>query len=150
MAKWGASGSKGVTSVQSGAIVFAAAASPRRAKVNFYQLGFLGTPADLTWDHIVQRCTTAGTATAVTPNAKDPADTLASTIQVRGTVTVDPTLTANAFLARVALNQRTTYVWQCMPGDEIMVPATANNGVILGLGAASTQDFSWTVHYDEQ
>lgn len=150
MAKFAAAFSKGVAAVQSIAIVAAAAASPRRAKCNFYQIGSPATPADVPWDHIVQRCTTVGTATAVTPNAKDPADTLASTIQVRGTCTADPTLTANAFLNRCSLNQRVTYVWQCGPGDELLVPATANNGFIIGLSAANAIDFSGSLHYDEQ
>ncbi len=150
MAKFAAAFNKGAASVQSVGILCAAAASPRRAKVGFYQLACAAAPADATFDHIVQRCTTVGTATAVTPNAKDPADTLASTIQVRGTCTADPTLTAAAFLARIPFNQRTSYQFYAAPGDELLLPATANNGFIIGLSAASTTDFSGSVHYDEQ
>lgn len=150
MAKWAAAVTKGATSVQTVMYVGAAAASMRRAKVNFYNLACNAAPADATFDHIVQRCTTAGTGTGVTPNSKDPADTLASTIVVRGTFTVDPALTAAAFLNRAPFNQRLTYQWMCAPGDEIIIPATASNGIIIGLSAATTTDFSCGAHYDEQ
>lgn len=150
MAKWTTAVTKGATSVQTIMALNAAAAASRRAKVNFYNLGCSATPADATFDHIVQRCTTPGTGTAVTPNAKDPADTLACTIQSRGLTTVDPTLTAAAFLNRAPFNQRLTYQWMCAPGDELLIPAVANAGIIIGLSTASTVDFSCAAHFDEQ
>ena len=55
----------------------------------------------------LQRCTTAGTATAVTPQPLDPADA-ASLFTANQNHTVDPTLTANAILLSIGLNQRAT------------------------------------------
>lgn len=149
MARWVTKANKGTANVQSIAIVVAAAASPRRAKIYDYTIGSGATPGDNAFVHIVQRCTTAGTGTALTPTALDSADTLASTIVVKDTTTVDPTLTANAFLGRKALNQRATFRWVAAPYGEIIIPATASNGVILGLGTASTTDMDAECHYEE-
>jgi hypothetical protein len=150
MAKFAIKANKGAASVQTIAGINAAAASPRRAKVYDYSIGSGATPGDNAFVHIVQRSTTSPTGAALTPNALDQADTLASTIVCKDTVTVDPTLTANAFLGRKALNQRASFRWVAAPGGEILIPATANAGIILGLSAATTTDFDADVHFDEQ
>ena len=67
-----------------------------------------------------------------TPNSLDPADTLACTIVATNVVTADPTLTANAFLYQAALNQRATFRWVAQPYGEILIPATASNGIMIG------------------
>ncbi len=149
MARWAVKANKGTASVQTILLLVAAAASPRRAKVYDYTIGCGATPGDNAFVHIVQRCTTAGTGAALTPNALDPADTLASTIVAKDTITVDPTLTANAFLGRKALNQRATFRWVAAPYGELMIPATASNGIILGLSSASTTDFDSEAHFEE-
>lgn len=88
------------------------------------------TPADgaSVWE--LQRCTTAGTSTAVTPQAIDSADGT-PTITAGQNHTVDPTLTANAILLSVGLNQRATYRWVAQPGGEILTPATSANGIAV-------------------
>jgi hypothetical protein len=149
MARWGYKASKGAGNVQSVALTLAAAASPRRARIYDWSLGSSATPGDNAFIHVAQRCTTAGTGSALTPNALDPADTLASTIVCKDTVTVDPTLTANAFLFEVPLNQRASFRWVAAPYGEMVVPATANNGIMLGLSAASTTTFDYGVMYEE-
>lgn len=149
MASWACKANKGTASVQAILLLVAAAASPRRANVYDYTIGCGATPADNAFNHIVQRCTTAGTGAALTPNALDPADTLASTIVAKDTITVDPTLTANAFLGRKALNQRATFRWVAVQGKEIKLPATASNGIILGLSSATTTDFDAEAHFEE-
>jgi hypothetical protein len=98
---------------------------------------------------IIQRCTTVPTGSAKTPNSLDPADTLATTIQAFDTVTADGTLTANAFLYQVPLNQRATLRWVAAPYGEIIIPATANNGIMLGLDAATTSTFNYGVNFEE-
>lgn len=150
MAKWAVKANKGSASVQSILILVAAASSPRRAKLYDYTVGCGATPADAVFTHILQRCTTAGTGSALTPNALDPADTLACTIVAKDTVTVDPTLTASAFLGWKALNQRSSYRWIAAPGGEVVIPATASNGVILGLSAATTTTMDAEAHFEEQ
>lgn len=150
MAKQTIGCNKGAANVQSVAIVVAAAASPRRCKVYDWLISCGATPADNSFTHIAQRCTTAGTGASLTPNMVDQADTLASTIVCKDTVTADPTLTASAFAARVALNQRSSFRWLANPGGELIVPATASNGFIFGLSAATTTSFDYTLHLDEQ
>lgn len=140
MAKWAVTGSKGAANVQGVLTINAAAASPRRAKLYDWTMGCSATPAELAFVHIGQYSTTAGTGSARTPTSIEPADTLASTIVCKDTVTADPTLTAGAFLFRKALNQRATFRWVASrEGSEIVIPAVANAGILLGLSAASTQ-----------
>lgn len=150
MARFGVRANKGAANVQGVLYLQAAAASPRRAKVYDLSFGCNASPADNTFNHLVQRSTTTPTASALTPNALDPADTLASTIQSADTVTVDGTLTANAFLYQIALNQRATFRWVAAPYGELVIPATANNGFMIGLSAASTTTMSYGANYDEQ
>ena len=149
MALWSTGGSKDATSVQAVLLLVAAAASMRRAELYDFAIGSNAVSADTTFLWIVQRCTTAGTGAALTPNANDPADPIAATTVVKDTVTVDPTLTAAAFLARIPLNQKATYRWATIPGTGIIIPATASNGVILGLSAATTTLFAATASFNE-
>ena len=149
MARWGVSADKGAASVQTVMAVTAAASSPRRARIYDWTLGCGASPADNAFIHIAQRCTTAGTGAAKTPNALDPADTLASTIVVKDTITIDPSLTASAFLLWKPLNQRATFRWVAAPYGELMIPATASNGIALGLSVATTTSFDYDVNYEE-
>src|ERR1700730_10980497 len=131
MAKQAVTANKGVALVQSVLVLNAAAANMRRAKIYEWKFGSGVAPANLAFTHIIQRCTTVPTGAAKTPFPLDPADTLDSTIQAF--VTVDPTLTANAFLCRVPLNQQATFRWVAAPYGELLIPATANNGLMFGL-----------------
>lgn len=149
MARWGMKLTKGTASVQGVGYLNAAASSPRRAKVYDWKLGCSDTPADNIFNHTIQRCTTAPTASAKTPNSLDPADTLACTIVANDTVTVDGTLTANAFLDSIPLNSRASFRWVAAPYGELIIPATANNGFMLGLDAASTTKFAYGVAIEE-
>lgn len=149
MARWSVTANKGSANVQGVLYLLAAAASPRRARIYDWTIGCGASPADNAFIHIAQRCTTAPTGSAKTPNALDPADTLASTIVTDDTITVDGTLTAAAFLARKALNQRATFRWVAAPYGELLIPATANNGIMLGLSAASTSTMDYDAMYEE-
>lgn len=149
MARWSIAANKGAGNVQTVALLVAAAASPRRARIYDWTLGCGASPADNAFTHIGQRCTTAGTGNSLTPNALDSADTLATTIVCKDTVTVDPTLTASAFAFRKALNQRATFRWVAAPYGELLIPATASNGFALGLSAATTTSFDYDLHFEE-
>jgi hypothetical protein len=106
----------------------AAAANMRRAKIYDFILGSEATPADNAFLWSIQRCTTAGTAgTNPTPLALDPGDSLASTIVAGQAHSVTPT--GSTELMAVALNQRATFRWVAAPGGELMIPATASNGI---------------------
>ena len=148
-ARWGAAATKGAGNVQGVVYATAAAASMRRAKIYDLSLGCGASPADNAFIWVIQRCTTAATATALTPNSLDPADTLASTIVVSNITTVDATLTASAFVYRDALNQRATFRWVAAPYSELIIPATASNGFMIGLSAASTTSFDAGIQYEE-
>lgn len=144
MAKWGTYGNKGTANVQGVVYLTAAAANPARARVFEWTIGCNATPADNTFVHICQRATTTSlVGSTTTPNALDPADTLASTIVSTSTVTTDGTLTAGAFLMNKAVNQRATFRWVAVPYGELIIPATASNGFMFGLSAANTTTMSY-------
>jgi hypothetical protein len=149
MARWGVTADKGTASVQSVLSLAAAASGMRRARIYDWTLGCGASPADNTFIHIAQRFTVGPTASAVTPNALDQADTLATTIVAKQTCTVDGTYTASAFLAWKPLNQRATFRWVAAPYGEWIIPATASNGIFLGLSVASTTDFDYDAQYEE-
>lgn len=100
---------------------------------NIYDLilGSSATPADnaLLWQ--LQRFTAQGTGSSYTPVALDPADPSGVTGQAVVTVnnTVEPTYTSNAYVLRIAVNQRATHRWIADPDAPIRLPATASNGV---------------------
>ena len=150
MARWGVNVSKGSSSVQSvTTLTSTGAGSSRRVRIYDWSIACNATPLDNVYQHVAQRCTTAATGAAVTPNALDQADTLASTTAVTGTVTVDPTLTANAFCYGVSLNQRVSFRWTALPYFELTIPATNGYGFMLGLSAATATTFAYGVEYEE-
>lgn len=108
-----------------------------------FTFGSSGAPADNAASFIFQRATTAGTSTAFTPIALDPADP-ASTTSSGFTYTVGPTLTANSILYEFGLNQRATFRWIAAPGSELKVPATAANGIMCLNPAVSA---TWTAQF---
>jgi hypothetical protein len=147
MAKWLVGGSK-TGNVQSVLTMQAAAANMRRAKVYDWTLGSGAAPTSATFIHLMQKCTTLPTGTGVTPRAADQADTLASTIVVNNLVTVDPTLTD--IYMRKPLNQQNTFRWVAPQGGEILIPAVASSGVMLGLSAANATQMDYDAAFDEQ
>lgn len=104
------------------------ATRPRRLKLYDIMFGSEATPADAALLWTWRRCTAAGTSTGVTPQNLDPAD--ATTEYDAGeNHTVEPTYTAGAIMLNVPLNQRATFRWVAAPGGEIVLPATASNGI---------------------
>jgi formaldehyde-activating enzyme involved in methanogenesis len=129
MGRYSAPTTKGTTSTTVGAAaVEAPAASMRRVKIYDLILGSEATPADNAFKCRLTRTTTASTGTAVTPAPLDPADAAAVTL-VKENVTVEGTLGAE--LVEIPLNQRATFRWVAREGSEIVIPATANAGVLL-------------------
>lgn len=76
----------------------------------------------------LQRSTTAATGTAFTPDPRDPADAAAVTLG-KSSLTVQGTNTAGKIQLTIPLNQQATFRWVAQPGDEIVVPAVATNGL---------------------
>lgn len=145
--KYRVPGNKGTTSVRSIVNARADGTTAFRGKVNDYMVGSITTPADNVFDHELIRSTTAGTGAAVTPSPNDPADA-ASVFDASDTYTVDPTF--GVLLMRLPVNMRATYRWVAAPGDELVWPATTNNGITGVVQSATTTDFSATMQVDSQ
>lgn len=121
-----------------------------RPRVYDLVISSVATPADNAGEYFVQRYTAAGTSTAFTPVAIDPADP-ASLASAGTNHSVEPTYTAGAVLLRIATNQRATVRWVAAPGGELVLPATAANGVGLlsnAIGGAAVA-MDYTLHFEE-
>ena len=127
-------GSKTALSVQATTAV--------RPRILEYTLSNVGTVStDSGFEIQVKRSTTAGTSTAVTMPGTDPNDPTATAV-AGSNFSAEPTYTANTLLADIAVNPRSTYRWVAYEQRaELIVPATANNGVgwfVNALGGATT------------
>lgn len=111
-------------------------------------IGSQTTPADAAVDTFLQRTTTAGTSTAVTPQALDSGDP-AATATAGKAHSAEPTYTANAILLEIAQNQRATYRWVAAPESELQLPAAANGIGALINAVSSTFTQNMTLHYAE-
>lgn len=109
------------------AVIHATTGALSRAWIDEFIIGSDDTPADNPFQTQLQRTSTAGTNTAVTPALCDSAD-----VAARSTCgenhSAEPTYTASTVCLRVDWNQRTTFRWSAAPGRELVIPATANNG----------------------
>lgn len=109
-----------------------------RPEVDYISIGFSGAPADAAAIMHVKRFTAAGTAgSAVTPPAIDSASPAAVAVVGKGVYSVEPTY-ATEPLFDWALNQRHTLQWWAMPGKEVILPATAANGIGVKSSSVST------------
>jgi hypothetical protein len=121
-----------------------------RPRVYEILIGSVAAPADNAWEFLLGRTTAAGTSTPVTPVALDPADPAA--IAAAGfNHSVEPTYAAGGEVLRIAGNQRAAVRWIAAPGGEIILPATAANGVGFlsnAVGGAAVA-MSFTVHWEE-
>jgi hypothetical protein len=87
------------------------------------------TDQQLRW--AVQRFTAVGTAGSnPTPLPVDPGD-VASLTTAGITHSAEPTYTATGVLFGMAMNQRAVFRWVAVPGQELLAPATASNGIGL-------------------
>lgn len=110
----------------------------RRPRLYEVGLGFTSTPADTALDWALMRLTAVGTeGSGFTPVALDPADPAAAADGAMAH-SVEPTYTANSHLVREGVNQRGKARWMANAGSELIIPATANNGIGLRSLAMST------------
>lgn len=104
-------------------------------------IGSDATPADQAGSMEVLRTTAVGTeGSGFTPTKLDP-DSKAADCDAGIGHSAEPTETANSQLLRFAFNQRATFRWVATPGSELIIPATANNGISL-VRRASTANFA--------
>ncbi len=99
----------------------------RRIKLYDVSFGSEATPADTAVLWTLGRCSTAGTAgTNPTPSPLDVAD--GACVAVAGQAhSASPT--PGVVLMSQALNQRASFRWVAAPGSELVIPATASNGI---------------------
>ena len=103
-----------------------------RPKVYEVGIGSDASPGDQAAKYALQRCTSTGTpGSSPTAAPLDIADPAAQVTCGLAVFSVNPTLTAGAIPWQVAINQRATYRWLAKDGYEIVMPATASNGLAL-------------------
>ena len=120
-----------------------------RPRLYYLTIGASATPADQANNMQVLRSTAAGTSTAVTPQAIDPGDP-AALASAGSNHTLEPTYTAGSIMLSFSFNSRANFQWYANPGKEIVVPATAANGLGLRFVVATgTQLHEGTFHYEE-
>lgn len=126
--------------------VEAPAASMRRLAWTKVEFAIDTTPADatLTWQFV--RTSTASSGAAVTPNPLNPADAACVAVATNVITTAGST---GVLLEAIALNQRATYTWTGYGEGELIVPATASNGIIVRNGASSALTATATVTFRE-
>lgn len=106
-----------------------------------------GTPGDTAIRTTIGRCTAPGTNTALTPNPNDPADGVCSAAGGQLN-TVEPTFGTATFFP-MGFNQRSTLRWFAAPGEELVAPATNNNGFGSNLAVGPALSTGSTVVFDE-
>jgi hypothetical protein len=125
------------------------ATAVQRARINRMTLSASGTPADNAIIWTLQRCTTTGTMTSVTPALRDTVDGAADLLGSEN-ATVEPTYTAATEMFDNAVNQRATLIVVYDDRNEIIIPATANNGIGLKAAHASfTGNVESTITWEE-
>lgn len=149
MAAYAAEFNRTASTTQSVGSVVADATRPRRGRFYDFTIGSEASPADNAFRWLFQRITAAGTSSAVTPTALDPADA-ATESDVGENHTVEPTYTAGAILHSVGVNQRATYRWVATPGYELVYPATASNGIGIQTPTSSAVTIICSLHYREE
>lgn len=139
-----------ITTTYKTLINLTAGATPRRIRIHEFVFGTTGTPADNAMQYDVSKTSTVGTGVSgvVVPlDAADAAFSGASTINH----TVEPTVTANGSQWMAGMNQRATHRWVAYPGQELVIPATANAGLAFRcLSPGYTGNASAQVEFVEQ
>lgn len=153
-------GEKYVSSVSSVAVgtnktlmnLFNAAVTPTsRARIYDLLAGSVATPADQAGDFYLGRTTALGTeGSGLVPNNLDPTGPAGECDSGLGVFGIEPTYAAVKQLLQFQLNQRGTFRWVAVPGAELMLAATQNNGAGLkSLSATSTQGTGCTIFFEE-
>jgi hypothetical protein len=140
--RYGFSGT--ITGAATKTIVGVTATAAVRPYVTDLMISSNATPADNSSEWQLVRFTAAGTSTAVTPVAFDSGDPAATTVCGKNH-TVEPTYSPTVPLLDIAHNQRATFRWVAAPGEEIIAPATAANGMGLqcqGVGGSGVVEIA--------
>lgn len=121
----------------------------RRSKVFSFGIGCTAASNDGVHQYTIHRVTGTATGTAVTAQPTDPADAVAFCL-AKHLITADAaSFAAGAELYREPLNGRASWQFNANPGKEFISPATASNGVSLGLSAANTATYAGNLQHEE-
>lgn len=113
------------------------------------EMGFT-TVASAAFIWVGQRSTTAPTGTTYVNSPDDPADA-AAVILGKNLITVDASLTAATFAFYIPLYQNNSFRWVAENDRQRkMSPATASNGYMFGLSAATTTVGAGSLHFEQQ
>ncbi len=114
-------------------------------------MGSAATPAEQAAAIQLERLTAVGTeATGFTPVALDPDDPASLADCGVGNFSSEPTYTAASTLLDFGLHQKATYRWVAAPGGELIVPATAANGIgVKAEEATAAYNIDTTLHWME-
>lgn len=118
-----------------------------RPRILRYDWSTSGAPtSDQGLEVKVRRCTALGTSTAYTLLGTDPSDDAATFVVTAGiNCSAEPTY-AN-FLVDRCINPRMTHQWQAYsPDEELILPATASNGIGFQIVAAGGSSGSFLVN----
>ena len=126
MAKYSASGVSEAAANPDTSLTVTGAAT-LRPKIYDILMGSSATPADAQVSHTVQRTTAAGTSTAVTPEPLETGDR-AATCAAGQTHSAEPTYAGVAFII-LPIHQRASFRWVARQGGELIISATAANGI---------------------
>jgi hypothetical protein len=134
VAKFAASGVSGaLTTTIKTALGIQQPASSLKGRLELYMLvlSSAATPADNSVEWILQKTSTAGTSTAVTPTDVDDAGN--TSVGAAGqTFTAEPTAVSNTILLDIGLNQRSPYTIVLGNGYEWPIANTASRGIGVG------------------
>jgi hypothetical protein len=97
-----------------------------RFKIYEVMIGTNGAPADNYMEYDISLQTAAGTATAVTPRAIDPADQGTNSTLCVVNATAEGTITASSSVFYVSMNQRATLIWKAQIPDDMYVAPPVN------------------------
>lgn len=96
--------------------------------------GAAAAPVDQNYLIRLKRQTTSGTWSAATPAALDSADPAAVCV---GGQTSTVAGSASTVLFAIGVNARAGFRWVAIPDSELILPATASNGIIMEYAAVS-------------
>lgn len=136
----------------------------RRGKILGFEVGTNGTPADNYIEYDITRITLGTTPTGITGTlisslssnfALDPADNTGCVNALHINSTAEIGIAATTELWLLGLNQRVSYRWVAMPGNEMVWPAvssaTASGGLALrARSSLYTSTITARVEFQEQ
>lgn len=135
--RFATSGSQGATTTAAnvGIVKLDGTAATRGAIYEWdFSTGAAAAPVDQNYRIQLIRHTTAGSWATATPAALDAADPAAVCV---GGQTCTTASTASTVLMNIGINARAGFRWVAIPDSELILPATANNGIEMDYAAVS-------------